>query len=275
MPGPRAGLRTEAIADRTGRSEVPDGRCRVGSDNRPQGARGQMATEPVHDTDPTIGRLVSDASRDISSLISNEIQLAKSELQAQRSGRRHRHRACSPRPRSSLVMALIMLSVAIAYLIHWNGDGLRPAVGVPDRLRLLPRWSPRSSAFVGVRKVQKVRARRSAIAAGRADQADPQRGDPSGFGPERGAGAGTDRRSSLTPRSPAVDTAPRADPAAGGGLADLLRPTARSRCRCWSPTPRTRRRPRGRRSRRPGRRSCRAGSAPRSDSTSRITVPSP
>ena len=39
-----------------------------------------MANEPVKDTDPTIGRLVTDASRDISSLISKEIQLAKSEL---------------------------------------------------------------------------------------------------------------------------------------------------------------------------------------------------
>ena len=37
-----------------------------------------MAPEPVRDTDPTIGRLVTDASRDISSLIQKEIQLAKS-----------------------------------------------------------------------------------------------------------------------------------------------------------------------------------------------------
>ena len=40
-----------------------------------------MANEPVQDTDPTIGRLVSDATRDVSSLIRNEIQLAKSEIQ--------------------------------------------------------------------------------------------------------------------------------------------------------------------------------------------------
>ena len=40
-----------------------------------------MANEPVSDTDPTIGRLVSDATRDVSSLIRNEIQLAKSEIQ--------------------------------------------------------------------------------------------------------------------------------------------------------------------------------------------------
>ena len=40
-----------------------------------------MAYEPVQDTDPTIGRLVSDASRDVSSLIRNEIRLGKSEVQ--------------------------------------------------------------------------------------------------------------------------------------------------------------------------------------------------
>ena len=40
-----------------------------------------MANEPVQDSDPTIGRLVSDATRDVSSLIRNEIQLAKAEIQ--------------------------------------------------------------------------------------------------------------------------------------------------------------------------------------------------
>ena len=39
-----------------------------------------MANEPVKDTDPTLGKLVMDAQRDISSLVSKEIQLAKSEL---------------------------------------------------------------------------------------------------------------------------------------------------------------------------------------------------
>ena len=39
-----------------------------------------MAQQPVKDTEPTIGRLVSDASRDISALVSKEIALAKSEL---------------------------------------------------------------------------------------------------------------------------------------------------------------------------------------------------
>ena len=40
-----------------------------------------MAQQPVKDSDPTIGRLVSDASRDLSSLVRSEIRLAKSEIQ--------------------------------------------------------------------------------------------------------------------------------------------------------------------------------------------------
>ena len=39
-----------------------------------------MANEPIKDTDPTLGKLVMDAQRDISTLISKEIELAKSEL---------------------------------------------------------------------------------------------------------------------------------------------------------------------------------------------------
>ena len=39
-----------------------------------------MATEPAPADEPTIGRLVTDAQRDLRTLISTEIELAKSEL---------------------------------------------------------------------------------------------------------------------------------------------------------------------------------------------------
>src|SRR3954464_1707412 len=55
-------------------------RCRV-DPSQPRAARGHMAELPLPDSDPTIGRLVSDATRDVSSLIRNEIQLAKTEVQ--------------------------------------------------------------------------------------------------------------------------------------------------------------------------------------------------
>lgn len=82
-----------------------------------------MAPEPVLDNDPTIGRLVTDASRDISSLISQEIALAKSELKVSvKAG--GLGIALFAAAGFVAVLAIIMLSVAIAYLIHWNGSGL-------------------------------------------------------------------------------------------------------------------------------------------------------
>jgi len=91
-----------------------------------------MATEPVKaaqpvdgpfEGEPTIGRLVTDASRDISSLITQEIQLAKSELKVsvKAGGMGIGLFAAAG---FVAVLAIIMLSVAFAYLIHWNGDGL-------------------------------------------------------------------------------------------------------------------------------------------------------
>ncbi len=83
-----------------------------------------MATKiPVKDTEPTIGRLVSDASRDISGLISSEIALAKSELKVSvRTG--GISVAMFAAAAFVGVLAIIMLSISLAYFINWNGDGL-------------------------------------------------------------------------------------------------------------------------------------------------------
>jgi ABC-type multidrug transport system fused ATPase/permease subunit len=83
-----------------------------------------MAPEPVvKDTDPTIGRLVSDATRDISALINKEIQLAKSELKVSvRAG--GTGLGLFAAAGFLVVLAVIMLSIALAFLIHWNGSGL-------------------------------------------------------------------------------------------------------------------------------------------------------
>jgi ABC-type multidrug transport system fused ATPase/permease subunit len=121
-----------------------------------------MAHEPVKDTDPTIGRLVSDASRDISSLITNEIKLAKSELQVsiKAGGIGIGLFAAAG---FFVLMALIMLSVAIAYFINWNGHGLSLhwAFLIVFGFYLL---LAALLGFVGVRKVKKVRAPDKAIA---------------------------------------------------------------------------------------------------------------
>jgi membrane protein implicated in regulation of membrane protease activity len=121
-----------------------------------------MAHVPVKDTDPTIGRLVSDASRDISSLITNEIKLAKSELQVsvKAGGLGIGLFAAAG---FFAMMSLIMLSVAIAYFINWNGKGLSLhwAFLIVFGFYLLLAGL---LALVGLRKVKKVRAPKKAIA---------------------------------------------------------------------------------------------------------------
>jgi uncharacterized membrane protein YqjE len=128
-----------------------------------------VANEPVKDTDPTIGRLVSEASRDVSSLIRNEIRLAKSEIQVSvKAG--GIGIALFAAAAFFALMALIMLSVAIAFFINWNGKGLSLhwAFLIVFGFYLL---LAALLAFVGVRKVKKVRAPEKAIAqAGEARQ---------------------------------------------------------------------------------------------------------
>ncbi|MGZ4447103.1 MAG: phage holin family protein [Nocardioides sp.] len=87
-----------------------------------------MTTQPAKSAapqpgDPTIGRLVTDASRDISTLISKEIALAKSELKVsvKAGGLGIGLFAAAG---FIAVLAVIMLSVSIAYFINWNGHGL-------------------------------------------------------------------------------------------------------------------------------------------------------
>jgi hypothetical protein len=121
-----------------------------------------MAHEPVKDTDPTIGRLVSDASRDISSLITNEIKLAKSELQVSIKAGGLGIGLFAAAGFFAL-MSLIMLSVAIAYFINWNGHGLSLhwAFLIVFGFYLL---LAALLGYIGVRKVKKVRAPQKAIA---------------------------------------------------------------------------------------------------------------
>src|SRR5215213_5552609 len=85
--------------------------------------RTSMATQPVKDSDPTIGRLVSDATRDISALINKEIQLAKSELKVSvKAG--GTGVGLFAGAAFLVLLAIVMFSMALAYLIHWNGEGL-------------------------------------------------------------------------------------------------------------------------------------------------------
>jgi hypothetical protein len=124
-----------------------------------------MAPVPVKDTDPTIGRLVTDASRDISTLISKEIQLAKSELKV---SFKHGGTGIGLFAAAGFlgVLAVIMLSVAIAYLINWNGDGLALhwAFLIVFGFYLL---LAALLAYIGLRQVKQVKGPERAISQGR------------------------------------------------------------------------------------------------------------
>jgi hypothetical protein len=122
-----------------------------------------MAPEPVRDTDPTIGRLVTDASRDISGLIQKEIQLAKSELtiSVKAGGIGIGLFAVAG---FLVLLAIIMLSVAFAYFIHWAGLGLHWAFLIVFGAYLLLAGL---LAFIGVKKVKQVRGPERAISQGK------------------------------------------------------------------------------------------------------------
>ena len=94
------------------------------------------ATRPQPDVpskdDPTLGKLVADASRDISALVRGEIALAKSELKVQRQGRRP-GLGLFAGAAFLVLLAVIMLSVAFAYFLHMTGS--RPGLVLPHRLR--------------------------------------------------------------------------------------------------------------------------------------------
>ncbi|HEX6150979.1 phage holin family protein [Nocardioides sp.] len=122
-----------------------------------------MAPEPVRDTDPTIGRLVTDASRDISGLIQKEIQLAKSELKVSvRAG--GIGVGLFAAAAFVVVLAIVMLSVAIAYFIHWAGLGLHWAFLIVFGAYVL---IAALLTYIGVRKVKQVRGPEKAISQGK------------------------------------------------------------------------------------------------------------
>jgi hypothetical protein len=120
-----------------------------------------MAIQPMQG-EPTIGRLVSDASRDISSLVQKEIQLAKSELKVsvKNGGTGVGLFAGAV---FFLLMGLVMFSIGLAYLFHWNGEGLdlQWAFLLVFVIYLLV---AALLGYLGYRKVQKVRGPEKAIA---------------------------------------------------------------------------------------------------------------
>jgi len=114
---------------------------------------------PVAGEEPTIGRLVADASRDISSLIHNEIALAKSELKVSVKNGGTGAGMFAGAAMFGL-LGIVMFSIAVALLINFSGLALAYCFlivfgGYLAMAGLL--------AMVGIRKVKQVRAPERAI----------------------------------------------------------------------------------------------------------------
>jgi len=110
--------------------------------------------QPVKDDEPTIGKLVGDASKDISALISQEIQLAKSELSVSvKAG--GLGVALFAAAAFVLLIVLILGSMTVAYFISSAGLGLHWAFLIVTGFYLL---LAAVLGFVGFRSVKKVKA---------------------------------------------------------------------------------------------------------------------
>jgi hypothetical protein len=101
---------------------------------------------------PSIGTLIADVSRDVSSLIQHEIELAKSEVKVSvKNG--GLGAALFAAAGFLLVLGVIMLSVAIAYFIHMTGLDLAWCFLI---VFLLYALLAGGLAFVGFRKIRSV-----------------------------------------------------------------------------------------------------------------------
>jgi hypothetical protein len=113
----------------------------------------------VTDEDPTIGRLVADASRDISSLIHNEIALAKSELKVSiKAG--GTGAGLFAAAGFLVLLAIIMISIAFAFFLSMTGLHLAWCFLIVFGGYLL---IAALLGLVGVKKVKQVRPPERAI----------------------------------------------------------------------------------------------------------------
>lgn len=127
--------------------------------NAPIARPAQARPDVPSPDDPTIGKLVADATRDLSSLIHNEIELAKSELKV--SVKNGGTGAGLFGAAAFLgLLAVIMISVAFAYFLSMTGLHLAWCFLIVFGAYVLLAGL---LAFVGVRKVKKVRAPERAI----------------------------------------------------------------------------------------------------------------
>jgi Putative Actinobacterial Holin-X, holin superfamily III len=125
----------------------------------------RATVRPPSPDDPTIGRLVADASRDISTLLSKEIALAKSELKVSiRAGGMGVGLLAGAA--FVAVLGVIMLSFTAVYFINWSGSGLALHWAY---LIVTGFWFLVTGllAWIGIKKLKKVGPPEKAIEQGR------------------------------------------------------------------------------------------------------------
>ncbi len=127
------------------------------TDTTPARTAGATVVQP--EVEPSIGQLVASASRDVSTLVRHEIALAKSEvkLSVKAGGI---GAALFGAAAFVMVLAVIMLSVAIAYFIHMTGLDLAWCFSIVFLLYVVIAGL---LGFVGYRKIRGVRAPERAI----------------------------------------------------------------------------------------------------------------
>jgi hypothetical protein len=126
-------------------------------DNTPATRSGDVPART--DTEPSIGHLVAQASRDVSSLVRSEIALAKSEVKI--SVKAGGIGAAMFAVAGFLaLLAIVMLSFGIVYLIHLTGLDLAWCFLIVFLLYMLLAGLV---GFIGLRSVKKVRPPQRAI----------------------------------------------------------------------------------------------------------------
>jgi hypothetical protein len=115
--------------------------------------------EPAVTEEPTIGKLVVDASRDVSALVQSEIALAKSELRLSVKAGGISIGLFAAAAFLAL-LAVIMISIAFAYFLHMTGLDLAWCYLIVFGVYLLLAGL---LGFVGVRMIKKVKAPERAI----------------------------------------------------------------------------------------------------------------
>jgi hypothetical protein len=115
--------------------------------------------EPAVADEPTIGKLVVDASRDVSTLIKSEIALAKSELRVSVKAGGVSIGLFAAAAFLAL-LAIIMISIAFAYFLHMTGLDLAWCYLIVFAVYLLLAGL---LGFIGVRMIKKVKPPERAI----------------------------------------------------------------------------------------------------------------